>query len=444
MRTVILGGGISGLSAAYALQQSASGTCCIYEKDATVGGLCRTMKVDGFEFDTVSHVLHFRSRETETLVRELLGGDLIRRERSAAIYFQGRYVPYPFQTHLGALPLGAQSACLAGFLKVWLRQRVGQEKQPENFAEWVEQYFGRGIARHFMRPYNQKLWGVPPEEMSLDWIRPFVPQTDLKQVVSNLISRKNHNHVGYNSCFFYPVRGGIQSLCEAFRSRLQEVHLDREAVEIDLDRRTIRFQDGSWANYDCLISTIPLPILIERARGVPEDLRREVEGLRGTTLLNLTYCLRRPLAKPYHWVYFPEAEFPFFRLVFPSNISEDLAPKSGGLIAAEISNPPKGREDELEREVQACLLRLGWIAQSGDVVRVVSNSFRYAYPVHDLERGRRVARLQDFLASRHVWSMGRFGAWCYSSIDDAITEALDTVPRILASFANADSASYIT
>lgn len=430
MHTVILGAGISGLSAAYALKQISRESYGLYEQAPTVGGMCRTQEVDGFQFDTVSHVLHFRSEETKGLVQNLVGEELLRQERSAWIYFQGQYVPYPFQTHLSALPKAAQSDCLRGYLTAWAKRKIASPREPGNFAEWVEQYFGKGIARHFMRPYNQKLWGVPPEQLSLDWIRPFVPQIALRQVVSNAISRQNHQRLGYNSWFFYPARGGIQSVCEAFQAQLEEIHLDQEAVEIDPEHRTVQFRDGSRVDYDRLISTIPLPNLISRLSGVPEELRASVEGLRWTSLLNLTFCLKKPLPRPFHWVYFPEAEFPFFRLVFPSNISPGLAPQDAGLIAAEISNPEPGHEEELEMQVRACLTRLGWIERAEDVVRVVRNYFPYAYPIHDLNRATRVRGLLHYLQTKQVWSIGRFGAWRYSSIDDAITEALRIVPAI--------------
>lgn len=432
MHTAILGAGISGLSAAYALQEISTCSCSLYEQAPAVGGLCRTQKVEGYQFDTVSHVLHFRSEQTKNLVQQIVGAKLIRKERSAWIYFQRRYVPYPFQAHLNALPAAAQADCLSGYLKAWVKRKIAGPHEPENFGEWVDQYFGEGIARHFMRPYNQKLWGAAPEQLSLDWIRPFVPRTELRQVISNVVSRKNHHQAGYNPWFFYPAQGGIQTVCEAFRTRLKAVHLEQEAVEVDVRHRTIQFRDGSRQSYDRLISTIPLPNLIKRLRDVPEDLKKEVGGLRWTSLLNLTYCLSRPVPRPFHWAYFPEGEFPFFRLVFPSNISQELAPQGGGLIAAEISNPPPGQEKDLERQVLSHLLKLGWIGQAADVVFVMRNYFPYAYPVHDLERARRVSRLMDFLRSNQVWSIGRFGAWRYSSIDDAITEAFRVASAVAA------------
>ena len=433
MQTVILGAGISGLSAAYALQEISSRGYTLYEQAPTVGGLCRTQQVGGYKFDTVSHVLHFRSEETRDLVQRIVGEALVRTERSAWIYFQRSYVPYPFQTHLNALPSAAKIDCLIGFLKAWIRRKIAGAREPQNFGEWVAEYFGEGIAHHFMRPYNRKLWGVEPEDLSLDWIRPFVPQIHLRQVVSNILSRQNHHEVGYNPWFFYPESGGIQSVCEAFQSRLQEVHLDHEALEIDLDRKTILFRSGERVAYQRLVSTIPLPSLVRRAKGIPEELQNEAKSLRWTSLLNLTFCIRSPLPQPYHWVYFPESDFPFFRLVFPSNISPELAPKGGALIAAEISNPDPSKEEELEDRCLACLLRLGWIKNAQDVAHVARNAFPYAYPVHDLKRGERVRRLLHFLQTKQVWSIGRFGAWRYSSMDDAITEAFNIAPSIHAS-----------
>jgi len=433
LKTVILGAGISGLSAAYALQGISPRTYSLYEMAPTVGGLCRTQTVNGYQFDTVSHVLHFRSEETRSLVQQIVGEKLIRRERSAWIYFQRSYVPYPFQTHLNALPSAAKMDCLSGYLRAWAKRKLTGDREPKNFGEWVEQYFGGGIARHFMRPYNQKLWGAEPEELSLDWIRPFVPRTELRQIISNVFSSRNHHEVGYNPWFFYPARGGIQTICEAFQSRLTDVHLNQEAVEIDLENRKVQFRNGERVGYEKLISTIPLPSLIQRAKGIPESLRQNVDGLRWTSLLNLTYCLKRGLPRPFHWVYFPEPEFPFFRLVFPSNISGELAPEGKGLIAAEISNPEQGKEEELEKQVQASLVKLGWIEKAEDVINIARNFFPYAYPVHDLARAERVRRLLYFLQTRRVWSIGRFGAWRYSSMDDAITEALHIIPAIQAS-----------
>jgi protoporphyrinogen oxidase len=210
LHTVILGTGISGLTAAYALSGVREVTSSVYEQDSVAGGLCRTHKQDGFAFDAVSHVLHFRSAEAEQLVRTILDGNLSRHERKATIYFRERHVPYPFQTHLGFLPFRERLSCLLGYLGSRIARWNGRAPDVANFEEWINRHFGRGIARHFMTPYNTKLWGVPPREMSADWVRPFVPTMSVSQVLQSL-NRRTSNP-GYNSSFLYPQRGGIQEL----------------------------------------------------------------------------------------------------------------------------------------------------------------------------------------------------------------------------------------
>jgi protoporphyrinogen oxidase len=425
VRTTVLGGGISGLTAAYTLGQNVPESCTVFEQNSTTGGLCRVIEKEGFKFDFVSHVLHFRSQEARQLVETLLDGSMLQIERSAWIYFRGNYVPYPFQSHMGFLPLAEKVSCLMGYWRAWISRQFNGNQQPENFEEWIHHHFGSGIARHFMTPYNSELWGTPPREMSPDWVRPFVPASNLRQAMAGLLFKRSKDF-GYNSSFYYPERGGIQALVEGFKSRVPHVNLNKRATEVDLDARTLRFQDGQTIRYERLISSIPLDVLIYNSTGVPEELRYAASKLRCTTLLNLTCCLRRPLPVPYHWVYFPESEFPFFRLVFPSNISSALAPAGCSIVAAEISNPEMTRQEELQQSVLVCLRQLGIVEKPSDVAFVERNFLTHAYPVHDLGRAVRVRSLLEFLRSKEVWSIGRFGGWRYSSIDDAIVEALQT------------------
>ena len=53
-----------------------------------------------------------------------------------------------------------------------LREIAGEENStpPRNFKEWILAMCGRGIARHFMVPYNRKIWTVDPSEMAYQWI----------------------------------------------------------------------------------------------------------------------------------------------------------------------------------------------------------------------------------------------------------------------------------
>ncbi len=430
MHTAILGAGISGLTAGSELHRRGEEyTVC--EEKSEIGGLCRVRTKEGFSLEVVSHVLHFQSPEAKQFLHTVLGGNLIQVERNAWIYFRGRYVPYPFQTHIGFLPLPEKVSCLLGYWRAWIGRQFGDQHHPENFEDWIHRHVGPGIARGFMVPYNTKLWGIAPRDMSVDWVRSFVPRSTMRECMLGFLLKES-KQIGYNSSFLYPKRGGTQVLVDAIGAGVSNVRLNKRAVQIDLERKIVRFQDGDEVRYDRLISTIPLEVFILQAIGVPEELSYAATCLRFTAMLNLTFCLRRPAPNSFHWVYFPDPEFPFFRVVFPSNISSSLAPPGCSIVSVEISNPDMEKQEELERQVQQHLLDLGFIKHPSDVIFTERNYLDHAYPVHDLGREVRVKCLLDFLRSRDVWSIGRFGGWRYSSIDDAITEALRTVETITA------------
>jgi protoporphyrinogen oxidase len=107
-----------------------------------------------------------------------------------------------------------------------------------------------------------------------------------------------------------------------------------------------------------------------------------------------------------------------------------LAPKNASIISAEISNPEMEHKLELEDQVKASLRGLGFLDHASDVILTERTYIEHAYPIHDLGREVCVTRLLEFLKSRDVWSIGRFGGWYYSSLGDAISRALETVREI--------------
>ena len=63
MKTVIIGAGLSGLSLAYYLEKQGIKDYILLEKSSGVGGLCKSIKKEGFTFDMAIHMLHLRNEE---------------------------------------------------------------------------------------------------------------------------------------------------------------------------------------------------------------------------------------------------------------------------------------------------------------------------------------------------------------------------------------------
>ncbi|MCX5867412.1 MAG: NAD(P)-binding protein, partial [Proteobacteria bacterium] len=208
-RVIIVGAGLAGLSAARELGPG----CEVFERENEAGGLCRSERVEGFTFDYGGHLLHFRDRRVRELVFGLLGPDLIEHKRSAWIYSKNTFTPFPFQVHLHGLPLPVVWECLWGFVKAQsaasgplgptarrgskeqraknnvVARFIGRQRgklkgqrsktEEENFQEWIYRKFGKGIAKHFMIPFNQKFWRVPLTGLTREWAEWSIPQPGL-------------------------------------------------------------------------------------------------------------------------------------------------------------------------------------------------------------------------------------------------------------------------
>ncbi|MBI2876316.1 MAG: FAD-dependent oxidoreductase [Candidatus Tectomicrobia bacterium] len=411
----ILGAGLSGLSAAYHLKEQ---HCVVYEREAAVGGLCRSYRHGPFTFDYTGHLLHLRDASIRRFVSELLPSGLALHGRQAAIYSQGVYTPYPFQVHLYGLPQETIQECLEGFMEAMRRPT-----SRDNLRDWILSTFGPGIARHFLFPYNQKLWRTDLSRLSIDWVGWAVPRPSLEEVIQGA-QGKAQGWYGYNATFLYPQDGGIGLLAEALADRIPEVHLGKEAVEIQARKKRLTFQDGSSGSYERLISTLPLPELLNRITDLPAAIQEAGKGLRYVSVYDVNLGVGRERISDKHWIYFPEEEFAFYRVGFPMNFSASLGPPGTSSLYAEISCLPEesfSPEEALERVVQG-LERCG-ILQEDDVLLAQDvQRIRYAYVIHNPDRRRLLPWIQESLEEAGIHTIGRYGGWGYSSMEEALLE----------------------
>jgi protoporphyrinogen oxidase len=412
----ILGGGLTGLSTALHLGRK---DWCLYEKEDRAGGLCRTESRDGFLFDYTGHWLHMARPETRNLVNRLLGKNLEAHRRDTWIFSQGTYTRYPFQSNTYGLPVETVRECLLGFIEAHGRQGG---KRPQDFQEWILRTFGKGIARHFMIPYNTKLWTVPPCRLSCDWMGKYVPKPDLEQVITGALTDQASG-MGYNAAFQYPKTGGIQSLVNSFLTRLpgKRVRLSHEIVRVDLRRRVLVSAGGETHPFEKLVATAPLPRFLGLLPPGPPSLETQARALKHNRVVNFNFGLSRPAGQGRHWVYFPEAHYPFYRVGFPSNICPSMAPPGRGSLYAEVAFRKSGiPEEELRDQVVRGLVHAGILRNAGEIRTELTLHIPCAYVIFDLARRKAFSRIRSALSARNVFLAGRYGAWEYSAMEDAI------------------------
>ena len=425
---LIVGAGLAGLSAAYHLGNR---PYRLIEREEHVGGLCRSVRERGFTFDYTGHLLHMRRPEIRRLVSSLVAdSSFLRIDRLAAVYSHGSYTAYPFQVNTHGLPASVVRECVMGFLET-LQSPPSVGSEP-SFHEWVMATFGTGIARHFMIPYNEKLFCTDLRSVSADWVSWSIPKPSWPDVLRGALGR-NEKAFGYNPQFLYPADGGIDTLPRAFLPRVRAPELGISVVGIDPSRREARLSSGERVAYASMITTMPLPALLEICDPAPAELRTAARRLRHVSVLNLNLGFDRPCLQPHHWVYFADPELPFYRVGVYSNLCPASVPAGHSSYYVEIAHRPDEPPcvEELVPRCVELLRRIGLVPATATHVCTRPVEIAVGYVIHDRARAELLPRIHGFLREQSIDSVGRYGAWEYSAMEDALWQGRAAAERIL-------------
>jgi protoporphyrinogen oxidase len=437
---VILGAGLTGLSAAHHLR---TGPFLLVEKDTRVGGHARSHREHGHTFDVTGHWLHLRDDRSKALLATLFPArpgqpsDWLSIARKTKIHMHGVELEYPFQANLHGLPLEIVQECLVGLVEAREAAARGEAWaiEPTSFEAYAIAKFGRGIAQHFFVPYNTKLWGMHPDRLVPEWVRRFVPEPDTAQILGGALGLRQTG-LGYNVEFLYPRAGGIDNLANALRdglvSREQagegQLWTGTQLEELEPSRRRVKLTGhgghgghSDWIDYRALISTIPLPELIARIPEAPPEVREAAAALRCVRWRYLDVATTRPVPVDWHWAYVPEPRFPFFRVGVYSNAVASMAPNGAASLYVELGD----REAEPDMPAIARgLVEIGALAAVDDIRFSRTRDIEYAYVVFDEDHAPATATIFAWLDRVGVRSCGRYGAWIYNSMEDSILSGL--------------------
>lgn len=413
---LILGGGLAGLWLGRRLAERRE-EFLILEKNARPGGLCRTERSGGYSWDIGPH--GFYSKDPSALAYyEALPLRYLRLRRNVRVAYRDgaglREVGYPFENGLADLPLRARLECVRGYLAAWLKGR----RSFGSLGEWIDEGLGPGISRHFMRPYNEKIWSCGLERISMDLVaRKIEPEPPWKILRNSLVS----GTVGraYQARFLYPP-GGAGEIPRAVAAPI------RDRIRLGSELKRLRFDGERWraecaagptVEADAVVSTLPIPELLN-ALGEPG-----LEGLAGEFVFNDTWMVAVglkagapvPRFSSCQWVFFagPEA---FYRVTLMHNFDPERPPT----LLAEITRKGEAASWSPGQAVERVLADLrgaGLIPREEDVGLAEARLERYTYPIPTLglERARR--ELEDRLAPRRLYLLGRSGRWEYMNTD---------------------------
>jgi len=435
----ILGGGPTGLGAAYRLKELGYTDFTVYERANHLGGLAASFTDEnGFTWDVGGHVTFSHYEYFDRLYDLLIGDRFQKNTRESWVRMQGTWVPYPLQNNIRYLPKEVAYECLSGLITA---QTTLDHRKAKNFEEFIEAVFGQGLCDHFMKPYNFKVWAHPPSMMNKEWIGERVAVIDVQKALKNYVLGIDELGWGPNSNFRYPLTGGVGTICTQLHKTVAEhFKLGHEAAEIDLDAKSICFSNGETANYEAMLTTMPLDLFCghKATRGMSPEMKAKGKGLRHSGGYIVGIGVRRPCPSTWSWMYFPDSDCPFYRVTYLSNYSPAMTPGNeyhSLLCETSYSEFKPVDKDSIIADTIQGLINVGLLNES-DRDLIVSTwlyDADYAYPTPSLERDAILSEVIPYLESKGVYSRGRFGLWKYevSNTDHTVMQGVEWANRMV-------------
>ena len=493
-RTIIIGAGPTGLSAAY----HAGKDSILVEQNPRVGGWCRSIETDGFTFDYAGHIMFSGDPYVHELYQMLLGDNVHWQDREAWIYSKNVYTRYPFQGSLYGLPADVIRECIVGAIEARYgalkppkdsrhtnghaagngamngsngscksvkdccadgileasaplgapQHAGGNATPPRNFEEFIYRVWGAGIAKHFAIPYNRKLWAVPLSEMETSWLGGRVPMPDLEEMIEGALS-PTPKPMGPNARFGYPLRGGFQALMDAWLPHLKgDLRTNSRVVRVSPSRHSISLAGGPELRYDRLINTMPLPVLIRQMRDeAPLSIRTAATRLRHVSVRCVHIGVGREHLTDKHWIYYPE-DTVFHRIFVQGNASPHCnAPGGFGLTCEITYSPQKPLPEDGDELVKLCIRdcrRVGLFDARDPILTTAQCDLPYAYVIYDHARAEAVREIREWLGARDIVLAGRYSEWEYYNSDHAFLAGKRAAEQVRIRESAAPAAHYDT
>jgi len=419
-KTIVLGAGISGISAAYHLGLK-NIDATIYEKASEWGGLCGNFTIDGFRFDKAVH-LSFASDE---YVQSIMYKDTPYHKHApeASNYYEGCWVKHPAQNNLFPLPAETKVSIISDFI-----ENANKEHEITDYESWLKAQYGDYFAENFPMKYTRKYWTVDAAKLSTTWVGNRLSQPNMQEVLLGSYTDDIPNAY-YAKEMRYPKKGGYKSFLATMQKECN-IELNKEAIAINPDKKEITFKDGSKEIYEHLVSSLPIPHMITLLPNVPQNVIDASQNLFASSVAIVSFGFNKPDLAKHLWYYIYDEDILPARCYSPSIKSPDNAPEGCSSVQFEVyfSNkkdlPLDG--DELIKHIVTKAIDMDIFTEE-DIVVKDARILPYGNVVfyEGMEEDRQV--VLDYLSSLHIYGVGRFGQWAYLWTDQCVLTGRDVI-----------------
>lgn len=444
--TIILGGGLTGLSAGYVLTRAGL-KAQVFESDSTVGGLSKTIQQNGFRFDLGGHRFFTKNTKTNAFVKDLMDAELLSVHRTSKIYMRNRFFDYPLKPLNAMFGLGIATTFQImtdyGLEKI---QGLIKERDHVSLEDWVVSNFGRTMFDIYFREYSEKVWGIECSKISAEWVAQRIRGLSLAKAVKNAFFKFTGKDIPtLADRFIYPELG-IGRISERLKEEIEkdnDVFTDTKVERINhsngrVDSIVVKNRSHTSVMHgEEFISSLPMTKLVSMLHPLPPaEVRDAASKLKFRDLVIVALMIDRRRVTDQTWIYIPEQKIPFGRIHEPTNWSEKMAPEGKTVIVMEFfsfrgDNIWNETDKRLAHITVENLENLGFIKRDEVIDSAVVRAPK-AYPLFEVGYEKPCAEIYNYLSRfKNLHIAGRSGMFRYYNMDHAIESGIETAEKII-------------
>lgn len=418
----ILGGGISAIAFAYFYDENVS----IIEKEASLGGLCRSfIDSDGVSWDIGPHITFSKNQEILDFIISISPMNKLKRENK--IFHDGRFIKYPFENHLYGLSDRDKEYCLNTFL-----DNPYENYPSSNMLEFFYETFGEGITRLFLEPYNRKIWKFEPSFLDKQMVER-IPKPPPEDIINSAKGESKEGYV-HQLYFHYPKQGGFQSIVNGLYEKIDvkpKLYLNNsiEKIKIDKDKNLVVETQESTYSFNKLISTIPIHEIINMIEPEPpKEIKDTINKLKYNSIHITCIKVKGDVLGDNFAITIADPNLIFHRISKLNFLGENYYVGGYTNLMVEVTFRPGLKEDMNKEELEEKIIKdleKSNLVKKEDIESIFTNTFKYAYVIYDKEHRNNTDKILNYLRSINIEPLGRFGTFEYINSDKAIELAKD-------------------
>lgn len=400
----ILGAGVAGLGAAKRLSEEKI-NFEMYEAKNIPGGVLSNFMINGFTFDQAVHLSFTDSK----IVRKVFDKVDYNTHIPSPICFEnGVTLKHPVQNHLYPLPVEEKIQIIKSFLeknKSTLNPKI-------NYQNWLRSQYGEVFSKRFPEKYTIKYWDTEAKQLGTNWIGPRMTSPKMEDILKGAMDDLPDNYY-YAKEMRYPKEGGYFSFISSLAEE-PKINYNHIVKEIDLKNKKVIFNEENYIEYDNIISSIPLPVIISLISDVPKKIKNLSKELIATSVDLISFGINKDIDIPL-WAYIYDEDIFSARYHSPSKKSTLNCPDGCSSIQFEIYSRGTKSKYTKHELIENCIHALEKLNICTEKDLLFSDHRRIPYGNVIFEKGveEKVKIIHDYLNINDIQSIGRYGKWDY-------------------------------